>query len=186
MKRLWLFLLVPFLTAQSAAPAGAAQITDRIYDNLEAAYRAGQEAVTSPLVEPQEDEEEAKPPSLGLAGAEESTMGLTDLYTIVGPRLVVTGAPIPFPKKEEVLIGRGKSEAAPQPDVDLGTHGGGQGGVSRHHARMSHGPDGWMLEDMDSTNGTFLNGKHLLPGIRVRVRSGDVIRFGMLTLVFYE
>jgi multimeric flavodoxin WrbA len=152
---------------------------------LEAAYRAGQEAVTSPRSEPQEDEEQAAIPSLDLASAEESTLSLTDLYTIVGPRLVVTGAPIPFPKKEEVLIGRGKPGTASQPDVDLGTHGGGQGGVSRNHARMSHGPDGWMLEDLDSTNGTFLNGRQVMPGFRVRVRSGDVVRFGMLTLVFY-
>lgn len=150
---------------------------------LEAAYRTGQEAVTSPVVKL---EEEIKRPSLDLLGAEESTMGLTELYTIVGPRLVVTGAPIPFPEKKEIVIGRGKPDAAPQPDVDLGTHGGGQGGVSRNHARMSHGPDGWMLEDLDSTNGTYLNGRQVMPGFRVRVRSGDVVRFGMLTLVFYE
>jgi multimeric flavodoxin WrbA len=151
---------------------------------LEAAYRAGQEAVSKPRVDP--EEEMAQRPSLDLAGTEESTMGLTDLYTIVGPRMVVTGAPIPFPKKRDVLIGRGKPDASPQPDVDLGTHGGGQGGVSRNHARMSRGPDGWMLEDLDSTNGTFLNGRQVMPGFRVRVRSGDVVRFGMLTLVFYE
>jgi multimeric flavodoxin WrbA len=175
----------PFSTVVASDVWDAGEVR-RKPNMLEAAYRAGQEAVTSPLVEPEEDAKVAKRPSLQLPGAEESTMGLTDLYTIVGPRLVVTGAPIPFPEKNEVLIGRGKTDTALPPDVDLDTHGGGQGGVSRAHARMSHGPDGWMLEDLDSTNGTFLNGRQVMPGFRVRVRSGDVVRFGMLTLVFYE
>jgi pSer/pThr/pTyr-binding forkhead associated (FHA) protein len=59
-------------------------------------------------------------------------------------------------------------------------------GVSRHHARMLHGSGGWVLEDMESTNGTFLNGEQVSPGKQVRVRTGDLIRFGTLTLIFYE
>jgi hypothetical protein len=31
-------------------------------------------------------------------------------------------------------------------------------GVSRRHARLYHGPKGWMLEDLGSTNGTWLEG----------------------------
>ena len=70
--------------------------------------------------------------------------------------------------------------------LELLPEDGEQAGVSRHHARMLYGPDGWMLEDLDSTNGTFLNGKQVMPGLRVRVHAGDVVRFGMLTLIFYE
>jgi pSer/pThr/pTyr-binding forkhead associated (FHA) protein len=43
-----------------------------------------------------------------------------------------------------------------------------------------------MLEDLNSTNGTFLNGKLVPPDQQVRVRTGDIVRFGTLTLIFYE
>jgi pSer/pThr/pTyr-binding forkhead associated (FHA) protein len=51
---------------------------------------------------------------------------------------------------------------------------------------MLRGSGGWVLEDLESTNGTFLNGQQIPPGHQVRVRTGDVIRFGTLTLIFYE
>jgi serine/threonine protein kinase len=105
-----------------------------------------------------------------------------------GPRLVVTGtgATLPIPPQGEVLIGRADPGVTPQPDVDLGPHGGSQAGVSRHHARLLYGPEGWLLEDLHSTNGTFLNNTPVRPGQPVRVRSDDVIRCSQLTLVFYE
>ena len=59
-------------------------------------------------------------------------------------------------------------------------------GVSRHHARLLRCPEGWLLEDLHSTNGTFINDARLLPGQPTRVRSGDVIRCSQLTLIFYE
>ncbi len=147
-------------------------------DVIEAAYRAGQEAVTGRL--PQ-----AGPSAPQPAVAEEATVWMEDLSKMTGPRLVVTGAPIPLPK-DNVLIGRAKPGVTPVPDVDLVPHGGDQMGVSRQHARMLRGSGGWMLEDLNSTNGTFLNGKLVPPDQQVRVRTGDIVRFGTLTLIFYE
>ena len=116
-----------------------------------------------------------------------TTARLGDLSTVTGPRLVVTGtrAALPLPQQEEVLIGRADPHVTPPPDVDLEPHGGDMAGVSRHHARLLHRPEGWLLEDLHSTNGTFLNDVPVLPEQSVRVRSGDVIRYGQLTLVFY-
>lgn len=52
--------------------------------------------------------------------------------------------------------------------------------VSRHHARLRPGTDGWELCDLGSTNGTAVNRR------RVRntsaVRPGDLVTFGRLTL----
>lgn len=105
-----------------------------------------------------------------------------------GPRLVVAGtnAVLPLPQKDEVLIGRADPLVVSPPDVDLGLHGGGLAGVSRSHARLIRCPEGWLLEDMHSTNGTFLNGQRVLPREPVRLRSSDLIRCGQLTMIFYE
>lgn len=48
--------------------------------------------------------------------------------------------------------------------------------VSRHHARLTRDKDGfWILEDLDSTNGTFVNGSQV---IRMHVTPKDEIRLG--------
>jgi NAD(P)H-dependent FMN reductase len=129
--------------------------------------------------------EEAEPSVSQPAVSDEATLWVDDLSKMAGPRLVVTGAPIPLPK-DDVLIGRAKPGITPAPDVDLVPHGGDRMGVSRQHARMLRGSGGWVLEDLKSTNGTFLNGEQILPGYQVRVRTGDIVRFGALTLIFYE
>jgi S1-C subfamily serine protease len=47
--------------------------------------------------------------------------------------------------------------------------------VSAHHAVLVFSDDGWVIEDLESTNGTYVNGVRVR---RARVRSGDVLRFG--------
>jgi len=154
-------------------------------DVVEAAYHAGREVVTGNLPQAQESTEKAGPSVPEFVVADEATLWMDDLSKMTDPRLVVTGAPIPLPK-DDVLIGRVRPGVTPVPDVDLVPHGGDQMGVSRQHARMLHGSGGWVLEDLNSTNGTFLNGKQVSPGQQVRVLTGDIVRFGTLTLIFYE
>lgn len=48
--------------------------------------------------------------------------------------------------------------------------------VSRLHAAFIREEDGWMLEDLGSSNGTFLNGQRVVE--RQRVKAGDQVRFG--------
>lgn len=116
------------------------------------------------------------------------TMPLNSFVVTTGPRLVVTGtgAMLPLPWQEVVLIGRADPPVTPPPDVDLGPYGGDRAGVSRQHAHLLRRPEGWLLDDLHSTNGTFLNDVPVLPGQPVRVRSGDTIRCGQLALVFHE
>ncbi len=47
--------------------------------------------------------------------------------------------------------------------------------VSRHHALIHLDRDGAVLEDLNSTNGTFLNGRRVL---RAALRDGDVVTLG--------
>ncbi len=51
--------------------------------------------------------------------------------------------------------------------------------VSRHHAELVLTEPGWVVRDMGSRNGTFLNG-HRVGQAGRSVRAGDVVRFGRI------
>jgi hypothetical protein len=55
--------------------------------------------------------------------------------------------------------------------------------ISRQHTRLTRTPDGYLLEDLGSTNGTFVNGERLMAP---RVMSaGDLVGFGgTVTMTF--
>jgi hypothetical protein len=56
----------------------------------------------------------------------------------------------------------------------------GEGTVSRHHAELRHSPDDtWTVHDLDSLNGTWLNGSRVR---EARVSRGDVLRLGGLQM----
>lgn len=55
--------------------------------------------------------------------------------------------------------------------------------VSRQHAAFVREGDGWAIEDLDSTNGTRLNGE---PVKYERLRDGDVIQVGATQLRYHE
>ncbi len=102
-----------------------------------------------------------------------------------GPRLVVaaSGAEIPLPRKEEIIVGREDPVSGIYPDVDLTPHGGEDGGVSRRHARIVVEGGNTYVVDLDSTNFTFVNKQKVAPGTRQQVQPGDEIRFGRVAVV---
>ena len=53
--------------------------------------------------------------------------------------------------------------------------------VSRVHCRLTADDDGIDVEDLKSTNGTFVNGTRLSP--RARLRPGDRLRVGRMEMV---
>lgn len=52
--------------------------------------------------------------------------------------------------------------------------------VSRHHARLLHQGSGWLLEDLGSTNGSFVNNGRVSAKF---LRRGDSVRFGSVTVL---
>lgn len=58
------------------------------------------------------------------------------------------------------------------------------GDVSRQHARLRRSGDGYAIEDLASTNGTFVNGRRIES--ETSVRAGDRIELGTMTLTFCE
>ena len=71
-----------------------------------------------------------------------------------------------------MLIGRGGS-------VDISLHA---KDVSRHHARLHTSGSTFTLEDLGSSNGTFVNGEQVTGTVPVRL--GDRIQIGSTILVF--
>ena len=53
--------------------------------------------------------------------------------------------------------------------------------ISRHHAELYPDNGAWVLRDLNSANGTYVNGK---PVTTVALRQGDVIQVGQTKLAF--
>ncbi len=86
---------------------------------------------------------------------------------------------------EESYIGRWDADNGIFPDVDLDAHDP-DAKVSRRHARISYRGSVHMIEDLGSTNGTFLNrGRRLLPGSPQVLTEGDEIIVGKTFLRFH-
>ena len=77
-----------------------------------------------------------------------------------------------FPIRAEVTIGR-----LPNLPIVLGHEG-----VSRRHARIVRDLNGYLLEDLDSRNGTVVNGKMVK---RHRLSDGDRIQLGAETTLLF-
>ena len=88
------------------------------------------------------------------------------------------------PDRLELLIGRSDPVKGVFPDLDLAGFGAEEAGVSRLHARLLLQPGQPRIEDLNSTNFTFLNDQRLLPGRSYTLVDGDVVQFGRLRLVF--
>ena len=51
--------------------------------------------------------------------------------------------------------------------------------VSGHHARITWDSDGWQVEDLGSTNGTYVNARQV--SRPTKLKSGDALRIGTAT-----
>lgn len=86
---------------------------------------------------------------------------------------------------EESYIGRWDADNGVFPDVDLDSHDP-EAKVSRRHARIVKNNDRYSVEDLGSTNGTFVNrGRRLIPGNRQQLNDGDEIIVGKTFLRFH-
>src|SRR6266498_2855307 len=54
--------------------------------------------------------------------------------------------------------------------------------VSRRHAEVRQADNGWWVRDLESTNGTYVNGVRLGPGER-QLHPRDIVQFGKVALI---
>lgn len=80
----------------------------------------------------------------------------------------------------EMLVGRSDTGGDAAPDLDLMPLDGQRSGVSRRHALITYEGETLFLTDLNSTNGTRINGFQLTPGRSYRLRDGDELEFGRI------
>jgi len=103
-----------------------------------------------------------------------------------GPVLIVaeTGTELPLAQGTEALVGREDPYTNVYPDVDLTPFGAEDKGVSRRHFKLTLAEGQYAVQDLASTNYTWLNQQRLQPNVPVSLKDGDEIRAGRLKLVF--
>ncbi len=154
---------------------------------------------TEPLTNSPSDEPIHVPEPESAAQAAVSADALTDIRDgtehTVFPRVVrLTLQILPnatrslrFPHNARILVGRADdAETANDLMLELSHYGGENSGVSRIHAAI-HDQNGMVyITDLNSTNGTRINGLTLTADQAYRLREGDELQFGSLTIILTQ
>lgn len=93
-----------------------------------------------------------------------------------------TGRKVLLSADREILVGRLDAAHGIFPELDMTTDGGLEQGVSRRHARIYTRDGACFVEDLDSTNGTFLNDERVTPYLPYAFHDGDVLTFGTMKM----
>ncbi len=81
------------------------------------------------------------------------------------------------------VVGRADPDGESKADLDLTPFNAGAYGVSRQHVILFPTDEGPCVIDLNSRNGTWINGLYLEPGRKYRLRSGDRIELGSLKMM---
>lgn len=93
--------------------------------------------------------------------------------------------PIPLMVSQPVSFGRTTSTGSLKHHVDLTRFDAVNYGVSRLHMIL-HQKDGkFFVEDVDTVNGTYINGEPSKPRSLIAIKNGDEIRLGQLRMYIY-
>lgn len=121
-----------------------------------------------------------------LSQKEQELLDLTSPATVPPFELVMAGgtrAALPT-DRGTLIIGCLDAPSNIRPDVDLTPFGGQASGASRRHARLQYNGSQWILTDLESVNGTFVNEARLAPNVPTPLAAGAQVRFGRIALTF--
>lgn len=97
-----------------------------------------------------------------------------------------TETPVVIQVRQEVILGRTVTPAdGGITYVNLAPFGADEKGVSRQHARLLREERALYLLDLNSTNGTRLNGELVPAGVERRLHDGDELMLGRLSMSLY-
>lgn len=96
-------------------------------------------------------------------------------------RLIDSDRLISVPLADRLVVGRGGDNHL-EPDVDLSDYDGATYGISRLHGMFIYQNNQLFIQDLNSVNGTRINGYQITPGVPCRLRKGDELELGALRL----
>ncbi len=88
--------------------------------------------------------------------------------------------------KKEFILGRRVKSSEEVIDIDFEPFEGYGKGVSRIHAKVTISEDIVTITDLNSSNGTYLNRKRLMPAKSYTLSHGDIVSLGSLILQFHQ
>jgi len=89
---------------------------------------------------------------------------------------------VPDLDQERFIIGRTHRDT--KADIDLNPYSGADQGVSRQHACLIRQDDIWLIDDLDSLNGTFVNDVKVTAGQPAPLQDGDTVSCSHLSFLF--
>jgi pSer/pThr/pTyr-binding forkhead associated (FHA) protein len=101
---------------------------------------------------------------------------------LMGLRVLATGDVVSLLGRSNYTLGRSIKEQAVVPDIDLANYDAYEYGVSRLHAEMKIEKDGVYVVDLESANGTLINGERLESLRPSPLLHGDVLQLGRMQL----
>ena len=120
-----------------------------------------------------------------LAQLNQQFYGLASPAVAAGPEyaLVIDGKRIALPSSTpELLVGC--ADTGVFPDVDLTAFGGTASGASRRHALLRSTGGTWSITDLNTTNGTFVNGTRIASNVPIPLGEQSKVRFGGIYATF--
>ena len=108
-------------------------------------------------------------PTVGTSGMPIAD-GLRTALATGAPEAPITLSDLPL-EKDVITIGRGENNDLPLPNPQ----------VSRHHARLRRGGATHVIEDLGSTNGTFVNGQRITSK---QLAVGDQIQISVFVITY--
>ena len=97
-------------------------------------------------------------------------------------KVISTGREVRLPSATEVYIGRLDADHGVFPDLDLTPDVTLKDGISRRHCKIHRRGSIYLVEDVGSSNGTFLNGLRLSPYLLYELKDGDELQLGNVKL----
>ncbi len=154
-------------TSMLQDPLDASEVGNTTHDLAQEAYKAMQmqQAIEQEQMQDAHQREEFHPAQTKLE------LSVTDMPD----RLLIA-------VDHDLVVGRADSVTNYMPDIDLTTFGAYRLGLSRRHAIIRVEENTLIVQDLQSRNGTFVNGKAVPSGGTHPLRDGDTLRLGNLTV----
>lgn len=108
-------------------------------------------------------------------------------------KILDPGVEVVIEPVNEIILGRGiaaashemtSSQELAQIEIDLSSYMAYEAGVSRRHAKIGLTNDRITITDLESANGTRLNGQDILANLPSDLDDGDILTLGKIKIQF--